>query len=52
MKLNKIKESFDSFLETKVVPLDKRIVIAIFVVIIVAPVVAFYFLHFTAKPRR
>jgi type IV pilus assembly protein PilO len=52
MKLNKIKESFDSFLETKVVPLDKRIVIAIFVVIIVAPVVAFYFLYFTDKTKE
>jgi len=52
MKLNKIKEAFDSFLEKKVVPLDKRIVIAIFVLIIVAPVVAFYFLHFTAKTEE
>ena len=52
MKLNKTKEAFDSFLETKVVPLDKRIVIAIFVVIIVAPVVAFYFLYFTDKTKE
>ncbi len=52
MKLNKIKEAFDSFLEKRIIPLDKRIVIAIFVVIIVAPVVAFYFLHFTAKTKE
>ncbi|MEN8231364.1 MAG: type 4a pilus biogenesis protein PilO [Thermodesulfobacteriota bacterium] len=52
MKLNKIKEAFDSFLEKKVVPLDKKIVIAIFVLIIIAPVVAFYFLHFTAKTKE
>jgi hypothetical protein len=41
MKLNKTKEAFDSFLEKKVVPLDKKIVIAIFVLIIIAPVIAF-----------
>jgi type IV pilus assembly protein PilO len=52
MKLNKIKEAFDSFLEKRVVPLDKKIVIAIFVLIIIAPVVAFYFLHFTAKTKE
>jgi len=52
MKLNKIKEAFDSFLEKRIVPLDKRIIIAIFVLIIVAPVVAFYFLHFTAKTKE
>ena len=49
MKLNKIKETFDSFLEKRVVPLNKKIIIAIFVLIIVAPVVAFYFLHFSDK---
>ena len=49
MKLNKIKETFDSFLEKRVVPLNKKIIIAIFVLIIVAPVVAFYFLHYSAK---
>jgi type IV pilus assembly protein PilO len=52
MKLNKIKEAFDSFLEKRVVPLDKKIIIAIFVLIIVVPVVAFYFLHFTAKTEE
>jgi type IV pilus assembly protein PilO len=52
MKLNKIKEAFDSFLEKRVVPLDKKIVIAIFVLIIIAPVIAFYFLHFTAKTKE
>ena len=52
MKLNKIKETFDSFLEKRVVPLDKRIVVAIFVLIIVVPVVAFYFLHYTAKTEE
>lgn len=52
MKLNKIKDAFDSFLEKRVVPLDKKIIIAIFVLIIVAPVVAFYFLHFTAKTKE
>lgn len=52
MKLNKIKEAYDSFLEKRVVPLDKKIVIAIFVLIIIAPVIAFYFLHFTAKTKE
>jgi len=52
MKPNKLKETFDSFLEKRVVPLDKRIVIAIFVLIIVVPVVAFYFLHYTAKTEE
>ena len=46
MKVNKIKEAFDSFLEKKVVALDKRIVIAIFALVIILPTVAFYFLHF------
>lgn len=52
MKVNKIKESFDSFLEKKVVPLDKKIFIAIFALVIILPVVAFYFLHFSAKTRE
>ena len=39
-------------MEKRVVPLDKKIVIAIFVLIIIAPVVAFYFLHFTAKTKE
>ena len=49
MKVQKTKEAFDSFLEKRVVPLDKKIIVTIFVLIIVLPVVAFYFLHFTAK---
>ena len=49
MKVNKIREAFDSFLEKKIVPLDKRIIIAIFVLIVVLPVVAFYFLHYSKK---
>lgn len=52
MKLDKIKGAFDSFLEKRVVPLDKKIIIAIFVLIIVAPVVAFYFLYFTDKSKE
>jgi type IV pilus assembly protein PilO len=52
MKLNKIKEAFDSFLEKRIVPLDKKIIIAIFVLIIVAPAVAFYFLHFSPKTKE
>ena len=52
MKLNKIKDAFDSFLEKRVVPLDKKIIIAIFVLIIVAPAVAFYFLHFSPKTKE
>ena len=49
LKLNKIKAGFDSFLEKRVVPLDKKIIIAIFAVVIVVPIVAFYFLHFDPK---
>jgi type IV pilus assembly protein PilO len=52
MKVAKIREGFDSFLEKRIVPLDKKIIIAIFVVLIIAPVVAFYFLHFTAKTEQ
>jgi type IV pilus assembly protein PilO len=52
MKVNKIKEAFDSFLEKKVVPLDKRIVIAIFALVIILPTVAFYFLHFSPKTKE
>ena len=52
MKVNKIKEAFDSFLEKKVVPLDKKIIIAIFALVIILPTVAFYFLHYSAKSRE
>ncbi|KPJ97227.1 MAG: hypothetical protein AMJ60_12275 [Desulfobacterales bacterium SG8_35] len=52
MKVNKIKEAFDSFLEKKVVPLDKRIIIAIFALVIILPTLAFYFLHYTAKDKE
>jgi type IV pilus assembly protein PilO len=52
MKINKIKEAFDSFLEKKVVPLDKKIIIAIFALVIILPTVAFYFLHYSAKTKE
>ncbi|NOQ67652.1 MAG: type 4a pilus biogenesis protein PilO [Desulfobacterales bacterium] len=52
MKVQKTKEAFDSFLEKRVVPLDKKIIVVIFVLIIALPVVAFYFLHFTAKTEQ
>ena len=49
MNLKKIREGFDSFLEKKIVPLDKKIIVVIFAVIIILPSVAFYFLYYTAK---
>ena len=49
MKANKIKDAFDSFLEKKIIPLDKRVLIALFALVIIVPTVAFYFLHFTKK---
>jgi len=52
MKLNKIREKYNSFLEKKIVPLDKRVIGAIFAVVIILPVVAFYFLHYTAKTKE
>jgi type IV pilus assembly protein PilO len=52
MKINKIREAFDSFLEKKVVPLDKKIIIAIFVLVIIVPTVAFYFLYYTSKDKE
>ncbi len=52
MKLNKVKEKYDSFLEKKIVPLDKRVIGAIFAVVVILPVVAFYFLHYTAKTKE
>jgi len=52
MKLKKLREGFDSFLEKRIVPLDKKIIIVIFAVIIIVPSVAFYFLHFTAKTEE
>ena len=52
MKLNKITAAFDSFLEKRVVPLDKKIIVAIFALVIVLPVVVFYFLHYTAKTKE
>ena len=52
MKLNKISTAFDSFLEKRVVPLDKKIIVAIFALVVVLPVVAFYLLHYTAKTKE
>ena len=52
MKVNKIRDAFDSFLEKKVVPLDKKIIGVIFALVIILPVVAFYFLHYTAKDKE
>ena len=52
IKIKKIREGFDSFLEKRIVPLDKKIIIVIFAVIIIAPAVAFYFLHFTPKTEE
>jgi len=52
MKLKKLREGFDSFLEKRIVPLDKKIIIVIFAMIIILPSVAFYFLHFTAKTQE
>lgn len=52
MKANKIRDTFDSFLEKKVVPLDKKFFIVIFALIIILPSVAFYFLHYTPKTKE
>ncbi len=52
MKLNKIIAGYDSFLEKRVVPLDKKIIIVIFAVVIIVPIVAFYFLHFDPKTKE
>jgi len=52
MKANKIKEAYDSFLEKKVVTLDKKIFIAIFALVIIVPTVAFYFLHYDPKVKE
>jgi type IV pilus assembly protein PilO len=52
MKANKIKEAFDGFLEKKVVPLDKKIIIIIFALVIILPTVAFYFLYYTEKTKE
>ena len=52
MKVQKTKEAFDSFLEKRVVTLDKKIIVVIFVLIIALPVMAFYFLHYTAKTEQ
>ena len=52
MKLKKLREGFDSFLEKRIVPLDKKIIIVIFALIIILPSVAFYFLHYTAKTQE
>ena len=52
MKLKKLIEGFDSFLEKRIVPLNKKIIIVIFAVIIILPSVAFYFLDFTVKTQE
>jgi len=52
MKLNKIKTAFDSFIEKRVVPLDKKAIVAIFALVAILPVVVFYFLHYTAKTKE
>jgi type IV pilus assembly protein PilO len=52
MKVNKTKEAIDSFLEKKVVPLDKKVIITIFALVIIVPIVAFYFLFYTEKTKE
>ena len=52
MKAKKIIQAFDSFIEKRIVPLDKKIIIAIFAVVIILPCVAFYFLHFSPKIKE
>ena len=52
MNFKKIREGFDSFLEKRIVPLDKKIIMVIFAVIIILPVVTFYFLYFTAQTQE
>ncbi|MFC1837396.1 type 4a pilus biogenesis protein PilO [Thermodesulfobacteriota bacterium] len=52
MKLNKIKEGYNSFLEKRIVPLDKKIITVVFALIIILPAVVFYFLHFTKKTEE
>jgi type IV pilus assembly protein PilO len=52
MKLNKITTAFDSFLEKRIVPLDKKVIFSIFALVVVLPAVAFYFLHYTAKTKE
>ena len=52
IKIKKIREGFDSFLEKRIVPLDKKIIMVIFAVIIILPVVTFYFLYFTAQTQE
>lgn len=52
MKQNKITTAFDSFLEKKIVPLDKKLIVAIFALVVILPVVAFYFLHYTPKIKE
>ena len=52
MKANRIKEAFDGFLEKKVVPLDKKVIITIFALVIILPTVAFYFLYYTDKAKE
>lgn len=52
MNVNRIREAFDDFLEKKVVTLDKKIIITLFVVVIILPSFAFYFLYYTAKNKE
>jgi type IV pilus assembly protein PilO len=52
MKVNRIKEAFDVFLEKKVVPLQKKTIITIFALVIILPTVAFYFLYYTEKTKE
>jgi len=51
-KINKISTAFDSFLEKRIVPLDKKLIFAIFALAVILPAVAFYFLHYTAKAKE
>ena len=52
MKPNKITLAFDSFLEKRVVSLDRKVIFAIFALVVILPVVAFYFLHYTVKTKE
>ena len=49
---NKAAEQFNAFLDTKYIPLDNKIKLVIFIVILVLPIVLYYFLAYTKNIKQ
>ena len=49
---NQAKEQFNNFVETKFIPLDKNIKLAIFVLLVVLPIGLYYFFAYNDNVKQ